>query len=315
MLSGLLVLLVAANLASAAAPTIGWLLAARAIVGFCIGGIWAIAGGLAIRLVPARSVGIATSLIFSGVAAASVLGVPIGAFIGDLVGWRTAFGAMAAFSGVVLLLLVYSLPALPANTTVNVRQFGTLLTQARVQQGIAITLFLVVAHFMAFTFVRPFMLTVSGVDVEAMGLLFFAYGIAGIIGNFVAGIAAVKHIGRTLMVITLGIAVTLVTFVAIGDSPVRGAVMLVLWGLAYGGVSVALMTCMMKAAPQAIEVGAALLVMTFNAGIGLGAFFGGHVVDGLGVNTNMLLASGLALLAFVVAVSIHRNIRAAAQSV
>lgn len=79
MLCGLLTVLLLANIASALAQNMAWMLAARVLVGFCMGGIWAIAGGLASRLVPARSVGLATSLIFGGVAAASVLGVPPGA--------------------------------------------------------------------------------------------------------------------------------------------------------------------------------------------------------------------------------------------
>jgi len=82
-LCALLGLLLLANLASALAPGIGWLLAARVLVGFCMGGIWAIAGGLAARLAPAARVGLATSIIFGGVAAASVLGVPLGALIGE----------------------------------------------------------------------------------------------------------------------------------------------------------------------------------------------------------------------------------------
>ncbi len=66
-LCGLLALLVIANIASALAPDIGWMLAARVLVGFCMGGIWAIAGGLAARLVSEPSIGLATSIIFGGV--------------------------------------------------------------------------------------------------------------------------------------------------------------------------------------------------------------------------------------------------------
>ncbi|MEW7002190.1 MFS transporter [Serratia ureilytica] len=73
-----LLLLIAANLLAAAATSMALLFAARILLGFCIGGIWAIAGGLAERLVPPASVGLALSVIFGGVAAASVLGVPLG---------------------------------------------------------------------------------------------------------------------------------------------------------------------------------------------------------------------------------------------
>ncbi|HBT54063.1 MAG TPA: MFS transporter, partial [Erwinia persicina] len=89
-LCGLLALLVVANLASALAPNLMVMLVARILLGFCMGGIWAIAGGLASRLVPEMAIGLATAIIFGGVAAASVLGVPLGAFIGDVMGWRWA---------------------------------------------------------------------------------------------------------------------------------------------------------------------------------------------------------------------------------
>ena len=104
-LCALLVLLLVANIASALAPGIASLLAARVLVGLCMGGIWAVAGGLAARLVPASRIGLATSIVFGGVAAASVLGVPLGALLGDALGWRAAFAAMALLSSAVLLLV------------------------------------------------------------------------------------------------------------------------------------------------------------------------------------------------------------------
>ena len=112
-LCGLLALLVIANLASAVAPNLILMLAARILVGFCIGGIWAIAGGLASRLVQENAIGLATSIIFGGVAAASVLGVPLGALIGDVIGWRWAFGIMTIFSALVLVFHLAVIPALP----------------------------------------------------------------------------------------------------------------------------------------------------------------------------------------------------------
>jgi len=123
LLCGLLGLLLIANVASALAPSMAWMLAARTLVGFCIGGIWAIAGGLAARLVPGHAVGLATSVIFGGVAAASVLGVPLGAMVGELAGWRWAFALMALFIGLVLALHLAVLPALPALGAAGVRQF------------------------------------------------------------------------------------------------------------------------------------------------------------------------------------------------
>ncbi len=273
-LCALLALLLVANLASALAPGIGWLLAARVLVGFCMGGIWAIAGGLAARLVPADRIGLATSIIFGGVAAASVLGVPLGALIGDALGWRSAFVVMALFSAAVMLLHLRVVPALPVSTSVRPRQFVQQLGQRDLRRGLWLTVLLVSGHFIAFTYVRPLLTSVSGVEASWIGALLFAYGLAGIAGNFIAGPLAARHPRGTLLAIASGLLLTPLLLLWLGGTPSGGIAVLLLWGLAYGGVSVGLMSWMMKAVPQAVEIATALYVGVFNIGIALGAWGG-----------------------------------------
>ncbi|MDF3832267.1 MFS transporter [Cupriavidus basilensis] len=310
-LCGLLGLLVIANIATALAPSMGWMLAARILVGFCMGGIWAIAGGLASRLVPGHAIGLATSIIFGGVAAASVLGVPLGALIGDFAGWRLAFGSMALLSGLVLAVHLAVIPSLPVASSATVRQFDEQLRNRKLQVGLILTLLLVAGHFMVFTFVRPLLLSVSGFDAQWIGALLFAYGIAGIAGNFLAGIGAARRTALNLTAIALGLLLTPVLFLTVGDSHIGGGVVLLAWGLAYGGVSVGLMTWMMKAAPGAVEIATALYVGVFNIGIALGSWAGGKVVDGLGLTANLWLAGGFAavalLLTFGIGLAEHRT--------
>lgn len=302
-LCGLLGLLVVANIASALAPSMAWMLAARVLVGFCMGGIWAIAGGLACRLVPDHSVGLATSIIFGGVAAASVLGVPLGALIGDFAGWRWAFGGMALFCGLVLALHLAVIPGLPVTGSVTLRQFGEQLGNRKLQVGLLLTLALVAGHFMVFTFVRPLLVSVSGFDTQWVGALLFAYGFAGIVGNFLAGVIAAQRTAQTLMAISSGLLLTPALFLIVGDSNLGGIVLLV-WGLAYGGVSVGLMTWMMKAAPRAMEIATALYVGVFNVAIALGAWAGGLVLDEVGLTANLWVAGGFATLALLLSLLI-----------
>ncbi|WP_340051269.1 MFS transporter [Pseudomonas proteolytica] len=302
-LCGLLGLLVVANIASALAPSMAWMLTARVLVGFCMGGIWAIAGGLACRLVPDHSVGLATSIIFGGVAAASVLGVPLGALIGDFAGWRWAFGGMALFCGLVLALHLAVIPGLPVTGSVTLRQFGEQLGNRKLQVGLLLTLALVAGHFMVFTFVRPLLVSVSGFDTQWVGALLFAYGFAGIVGNFLAGVIAAQRTAQTLMAISSGLLLTPALFLIVGDSNLGGIVLLV-WGLAYGGVSVGLMTWMMKAAPRAMEIATALYVGVFNVAIALGAWAGGLVLDEVGLTGNLWVAGGFATLALLLSLLI-----------
>lgn len=307
-LCGLLGLLVIANIASALAPNMVCMLVARVLVGVCMGGIWAVAGGLAARLVPVRSVGLATSIIFGGVAAASVLGVPLGALIGDWVGWRWAFASMAIFSALVLLLHLAVIPRLPVRHSVTLAEFATQFANRTLLVGLGLTLLLVAGHFMAFTFVRPLLLSVSGFEVQWVSALLFAYGIAGIIGNFLAGICAARRTAATVMSIALGLLLTPALFLSVGDSSVGGALTLLVWGLAYGGVSVGLMTWMMKAAPGAVEIATALYVGVFNVGISLGAWAGGLTVDRLGLHSVLLFAGGFAALALLFTAAFGRRV-------
>lgn len=311
-LCGLLGMLVIANLAAALAPSVSWMLLARILVGFCMGGIWAIAGGLAARLVPDRRIGLATSIIFGGVAAASVLGVPLGALIADLAGWRWAFGGMAVFSGLVLVLHLLVMPSLPVVASSTWRQFGEQLAQRRVQIGLLLTLLLVVGHFVAFTFVRPLLLSISRFDPQWIGALLFVYGAAGIVGNFLVGLAAARHTLATLVTIALGLTLTPLLFLCMGQSASGAGAVLLVWGLAYGGVSVGLMTWMMKAAPQAVEIAAALYVGTFNIAIALGAWAGGRSADELGLTANLWLAGGLAAAALLLTLVVGAHQRKAA---
>lgn len=299
-LCGLLGLLVLANIASALAPDMHWMLAARILVGFCMGGIWAVAGGLAARLVPVQAIGLATSIIFGGVAAASVLGVPLGALIGDFAGWRWAFGSMAALSAGVLIFHLAVIPPLPVASSATLRQFGEQLGNRKLRMALALTLVLVAGHFMAFTFVRPLLISVSGFEPQWIGALLFVYGIAGIASNFLVGIEATRRITLTLLLIALGLLLTPVLFLTIGDSRLGGGVALLVWGLAYGGVSVSLMTLIMKAAPRAMEIAAALYVGIFNIGIASGAWAGGQVIDQLGLSTNLWLAGSFAAAALLI---------------
>ncbi|EMJ7587950.1 MFS transporter [Serratia marcescens] len=295
-----LLLLIAANLLAAAATSMALLFAARILLGFCIGGIWAIAGGLAERLVPPASVGLALSVIFGGVAAASVLGVPLGVFLGEALGWRMAFLAVAVLAALTLLLLLCVLPPLPVTQAVSWRSFTAQHANRRLLLGLLLTFLLVAGHFMAYTFVRPLLQTVAGIESRWVGPLLFAYGVAGIVGNFIAGQAAAKRLRRTLALIAFGLALAVLLLPLLGRAPLSGGAFLLLWGIAYGGVSVSLMAWMLKAAPDAVEVASSLYIALFNLAISCGSLAGGLVVDAGGLTINGVLSGIVLLLALAI---------------
>jgi predicted MFS family arabinose efflux permease len=299
-LCSLMVLLAAANLLTAWSPNVTVMMAARVLVGIGMGGVWALAGGLGARLVPAKSIGPATSMIFSGIAIASVVGVPAGAYIGELAGWREAFLAIGGLSLLVTVAMAVLLPPLPAEEAVALGGVMRLFGNTRVATGLVVVALLVTGHFAAYTYVRPILEEVSGVGSSMIGTLLLVYGIAGITGNFVVGARVARSVRRTLLVISVALAASVLLVPLLGLSLAGAAILLVVWGLAYGGVSVSTQTWLALAAPKAREGVTSLFVGAFNGAIALGAFAGGRMADGFGIRSVLWLGGALALGALMV---------------
>ncbi|GAB3713694.1 MFS transporter [Nocardiopsis nanhaiensis] len=277
-LTGLIALMTAANAVCAWTDQFWVVLAARVLVGVSIGGFWAIAGGLAPRLVSERHVPRATAIVFGGVSAASVLGVPLGTLLGDLLDWRAAFLAVTGLGLVSFVLLLALLPPLPTRTALRFADLSALLRRhGGVRAGLLLTFLLVTGQFCAYTFIRPLLTDVAGLDPALTGVLLLGYGAAGLAGNFLA--AAGRDVRRTLFTITALLTLALAVFVLLGGAPVVAVAALLLWGLAYGGVSVSLQTWMLRTAPETTEAATSLFVCAFNLSIALGALLGGLVAD------------------------------------
>lgn len=285
------------NLACAVASHFAVILVARLAVGLSIGGFWALAAGLPVRLVPAERVGLATAAVFGGVSVASVIGVPAGTLIGDLASWRVAFAVVGVLGLASLAGLFLLLPPLPSHEPASLRRLPALIRDSNaVRLGILFTFLLVTAHFAAYTFVRPILREVSGLGGDWIGLVLLGFGAAGVVGNFLAGSAATTRVRGTLLAISAVIGFTLVTLVVVGRSPAAAVALLVVWGLAYGGVTVALQTWMRLSAPDRVEVAASLCVTAFNLSIALGALLGGLTLDLVSASAVVWLGAVFALL-------------------
>ncbi|MEU7896160.1 MFS transporter [Nonomuraea sp. NPDC049152] len=290
-------LMAVANLVSAIAPNFTVMLVARLAIGVSVGGFWAIAGGLAVRLVPDRHVARATAVVFGGVSTASVVGIPAGTLIGDFGGWRAAFAAVGFLGLVAVAALLTLVPPLPSTHSVTFGALPALLRGNKgVRIGVLITFLLVTGHFAAYTFIRPVLHDTAGIDSGAIGALLMAYGVAGVAGNFVAGSRVSRHVRGTLLMISIALAAVMALFALPGHGPVSGTVVLVAWGLAYGAVSVSLQTLMLQAAPDAGDTASSLFVAAFNLSIALGALIGGLAADGIATTAVLWVAGSLALL-------------------
>jgi predicted MFS family arabinose efflux permease len=293
-------LLVVSNLIAMTAPNYGVLIAARALFGLGIGGFWAIGAGLGARLVPEGQVGKATSVIFAGVSLGMLIGGPAGALIGELVGWRAAFGAALALSIVALLLQFVSLPSLHVTHRVSPSDLLGIVATREGRVGLAGMALALCGQFATYTYITPFLANVSGFSGTTISSLLLGYTAIGLLGNFMGGSSAQRNVRLTLLATIFFIAIPVALFPAIGIHRLPLIVALAVWGVAYGAMPVALQMWMAQATPHVREGGMALFVANFQISIALGSFLGGGVVDRFGLFDAMYFGAALAVVSMVV---------------
>ncbi|WP_159838632.1 MFS transporter [Nocardia sp. CY41] len=222
-------------------------------------------------------------------------------FLGALAGWRMVFVAAACLALAVLVAMAALLPRLPATEALPLRDVLRLTRQPGLRVALLVVAFLVTGHFAAYTYVRPVLEEVSGVDAATIGTLLLVYGVAGVAGNFAAGAVAARTPRGTLVAIGSILAAAAIALPAPGASLTQVVVLMIVWGVSYGGVSVSTQSWVFAASPQAKEGASALFAGVFNAAIALGSLTGGVAADEIGVAAAMWLGGTLAVVAVLIA--------------
>ena len=290
-LLGLGLMLVLSNILGMIAPNFATLLLGRVLFGIGLGGFWAIGAGLGGRLVPAESVGKATSTIFAGASIGMLVGGSAGALIGEVLGWRTAFAASLALSLLSFAAQATFLPTLRVDQRLKARDLIAITLTRDGRVGLLAMLLVLSGQFATYTYITPLLAKASGFDGKVISSILLGYTLVGMLGNFLGGTGAGRNVKNTLAATMLFFALPVAILPFVAASHVGVLLMLAIWGIAYGGMPVALQMWMVRAAPNASEGAMALFVANFQISIALGSFLGGLVVDGLGVGSAMFFGA------------------------
>lgn len=278
----LTVLLLVSNVLSVLATSLPALLVARVLLGVALGGFWSMSAALAMRLVPAALFARAMSIILAGVSIATVCAAPIGAWMGEVWGWRSAFVAAGVVSVFTLLAQLFTLPALPPQDKPSVRALGQLLLRPKVQVALLAVLLVIAGHFAGFTYIRPLLEQVTQLSASSISAVLLGYGVGGFLGNFAGGWLAGRS-ERLAIVCGSGLVAVLAATLLLGAGSVAvTAVAITLWGFAFGAFPVGFQTWIVRAAPDQAEGAGGLMVAGFQIAIASGAVGGGLMVDRFG---------------------------------
>lgn len=300
LLVGLMFGLALSNVATAAAGSFPTLLAARAVGAVSHGLFWSVIGATAAQLAPPRRTGLAMSIVFGGVSAASVLGVPLATLLGESLGWRSAFAAISGLSLATALGLALVLPGMAAAALGGRAALASVLRRRDLGGVYLATALTVTAHFAAFTFIEPYLLGMPGIRAAIVAALLFGFGAAGLLGNVLTGVFIDRFLARFLMIALITMTAVLVGLGQAGHGlGIAGvAAALLVWGTAIAAIFVALQTWVLRAAGAAAMPASAIYVAIFNAAIGTGALVGAWIYSQAGlpiVMTAAGAASGLAI--------------------
>lgn len=289
------------------APNYTVFMLGRALIGVAIGGFWSLSAATAMRLVPDEQVTRAMAIVNGGNALATVIAAPLGSFLGALIGWRGAFFCVVPVALLAGAWLMFSLPSMKAAGGAASGNVLRLLKRPPVALGMLAVSVFFMGQFMLFTYLRPFLETVTQVNVSVLSLMLLGLGAAGLAGTFLIEGFVKKSLHRTLIIIPLLMAVIAMALIAFGSSPVITAVLLGLWGLVATAAPVGWWTWLARTLPDAAEAGGGLMVAVVQFAIASGAIVGGVLFDMSGYRATFESSAGLLIVAAVLALLAARS--------
>jgi predicted MFS family arabinose efflux permease len=279
------------------APNYLTLMLGRAVLGIAVGGYWSMSTAVMMRIAPDALVPKAIAVMQGGTALATAIAAPVGSYLGGMIGWRGAFFCVVPLALLALIWQAFTLPAMPSERT-KVSATGSLrlLGDSKVALGMAAVAFLFMGQFTLFTYLRPFLETVTHVDVPTLSLLLLIIGAAGLVGTMLVGSLVIRNLKRVLIGIPLIMTAIAFAVIAVGEWVVPVAILLGSWGLIATCAPVGWFTWLARMLPHHAEAGGGLMVAVIQLAITVGATAGGVLYDGAGYQATFV-ASGIFLLA------------------
>jgi len=213
------------------APSYAVLMVGRGLLGVAIGGFWSMSTAIVMRPVPADSVPKGLAMINVGNAIAATISAPLGSLLGDYIGWRGAFFLVVPLALVALVWQWVKLPSLPPERAESSSNVFRLLLRPQVALGMTSIFLLFTGQFALFTYLRPFLETVTGVPVPTLSLLLLMMGLAGVVGTFLVSRLLEKRLFSIVGTIPLVMALIALGLIVFGRSTVIAAILLIASGL------------------------------------------------------------------------------------
>lgn len=264
------------------APNYTVLMAGRALLGVAIGGFWSMSTAIVMRLLPSQFVPRGLAILNAGNAIAATISAPLGSLLGEYIGWRGAFFFVVPLALLALGWQWARLPSLPPRRNEGSPNVFRLLARPQVALGMASIMLLFMGQFALFTYLRPFLESVTQVSISILSLLLLLMGLAGVAGTYIVSRLLETRLFSIVATIPLVMAVLALALIAFGTSAIVTGIALVAWGFFGTAAPVGWGTWLSRYLPNDAEAGGGLQVATIQLAITLGAAIGGALFDTAG---------------------------------
>lgn len=288
-------LMAVSGLLVAFAPNAAVFMSGRALIGVVIGGFWSLSAATVMRLVPSDQVPRALAVVNGGNAVATMVAAPLGAFLGQFIGWRGAFFLVVPLALVTFAWQWLALPALQANGGKASSVLGV-LRRPRAKAGMLAMALLFAGQFALFTYLRPFLEQVTKLAASPLSVVLLLMGVAGLAGTALIGRFIGRSLKAVLCIAPLAMAAIAIALIVAGPNMWATASLLAAWGLVGTALPVAWWTWLARTLPNDAEAGGGLMVAVVQLAITAGAAAGGLLFDA-GGHTATFLVSAILLCA------------------
>lgn len=295
LLIGLMGIFTLGNLLAALASDYQSLLLARVVTSLNHGAFFGVGSVVAANVVAPEKRAGAVAAMFMGLTIATIGGVPLATWFGELFGWRTAFWGIAGLGMVAMLALWLALPQLPLPKNDGVLAEIRVLGRGPVLAALALTVVGSSAMFTVFTYIAPILRGETQASTAFVTAMLVLFGVGLTLGNLWGGKAADRSVDRTLIVSLSVLIATLLAFTVLMRWPLPAALAILAWGVASFALVPPLQMRVMEAAHDAPNLASAVNIGAFNLGNAIGAALGGWVIDaGLGYPAVSLAGAAMA---------------------
>lgn len=269
----------AGNAVCALAPNYALLMLARFVAAFSHGSFFGIAAVVATRVVPERERGQALGLMFAGLTIANIVGVPLGALLGEALGWRATFWAVVALGLIAVAGIAAYVPRLAAESAPSVRRELAVLKRPQVLLALGMTVFGFGGVFTVFTFIVPILREAAGVPANWVAWVLMLFGVGATVGTLLGGRLADRGLMRALARVLIALIVFYALFPLVMDNAFAASIGVFLVGALGFAAGPALQTRCMQQAAGAPLLASTLNQSAFNLGNAGGAYVGAVLLE------------------------------------